>query len=220
MAKIKNQVISGKLGNVIYKTFNGKPYVIAAPEIKESQSEAHLDCKQAFGICGKLGASMSKIKVLRDHWEKSDVDAYSVRNKFSKINYTRILRLKNLSGVTLIYDSNPHPVNLTEYNFSPDGLTCMFKVSPVNNTCKEISMQGIVYLADPKEPGCDKYLSFPFVSANYTPVNGEDYTISARFTSQDAEKVKIYNIKNILLNLAFKNMQGEAEKFSETKIIE
>jgi hypothetical protein len=221
MAKVINNSMHGKIGDVLYRTWKDVQYVTPVPKKKTaSDSKAHKDNIQGFAVCCKLGAVMSRIMVLDDHWKNADVEAYMSRTKFVKFNRSRILPVGNISNVQLVSAVNLQPVNLKYYDFSVGELNCEFEIVPPDIFCKELSLQGIVQLAGPKYPAYENVMFFPFVSPNYRLTTQTALTMKAKFSSQDTELVKMYDNANVLLNLAFKDIQGKVRKFSETKYLE
>lgn len=70
MAKIRNNNISGKLGDKIYSSWHGRPYVRRMPEsVANPRTEAQQAHRHAFAAISKLSAAMKEGHAEGLHWK-------------------------------------------------------------------------------------------------------------------------------------------------------
>ena len=70
MAKIRNNNISGKLGDKIYSSWHGRPYVRRMPEsVANPRTEAQQAHRNAFAAVSKLSSAMKEGHAEGLHWK-------------------------------------------------------------------------------------------------------------------------------------------------------
>ena len=87
MAKIRNNEISGKLGDKIYSSWLGRPYVRRMPEsVANPRTEAQQAHRHAFAAVSKLSSAMKEGHAEGLHWKavRENLNTHSVFRNLNK----------------------------------------------------------------------------------------------------------------------------------------
>ena len=90
MAKIRNNEISGKLGDKIYSSWLGRPYVRRMPEsVANPRTEAQQAHRHAFAAVSKLSSAMKEGHAEGLHWKavREKLNTHSVFRNLNKDCY-------------------------------------------------------------------------------------------------------------------------------------
>lgn len=100
MAKFKNGHLSGKMGDVIHSSWNGRPYTRRKPEtVANPQTEAQQAHRAAFAEISRLSSAMKQGHSIGLHWHavREKLNTTSVFRKLNKdcygpdgIDYSRV----------------------------------------------------------------------------------------------------------------------------------
>ena len=83
-----NGYIVGKVGKLVGKVRDGKPYLAAAPKsYKMSMLPHEVDKRNIFTINAKVAPVIKADKIIFRAWQEADVKANNVHNKINSINY-------------------------------------------------------------------------------------------------------------------------------------
>ena len=95
MGRLKNIVlgnVTGKVGNVVFRTKGKKSYVYAKPQkVKVSQKPEAKKARSKFTPLSNFASFINSIPELKYFWTKSDIKASSTYHKISKENYPAFL---------------------------------------------------------------------------------------------------------------------------------
>jgi hypothetical protein len=217
MARVLNGLFRGRVGNMVFTVRDGKQFVRTVSEkYKPPVSENFRRSTTAFSLSSGLSSAIHKIKVFSDAWRRSKINAHSSYNKIMKVNLPRINTSVDLSNISLV-DGNIQSFSvLKNFIFSPGEISCIINTQKAPYFTKYASIQGVVYLFDPNDKRDKKNFEFVhFTGRNIEFAPGIDINYCAGFSSQQSEIIKSFNSRKIFFNIAFKNLQGEVEGFSE-----
>jgi len=210
---------SGKAGDVIFRVRNGKVYFCAAPgSRKKEPSEKAAKILSRFAFCSSFSSAAGKIRIFRELWGNSSVEAESLHNRIMKININRVKPEYDLSGLLLTPEGEKFESSLTAVQFN--GSRIFISFSPVEDATpgeKIISVQGVLLLTDPADEENKPFKLIPVYSKDedFAPgsplnfeINPDDYAI---------EMINAYRIRKIICNLIIKDLQNHPLKISAEK---
>jgi len=219
MAIFKNGLISGRLGDLVFKIVDGKQVVCRRPAgYTPPDTPQYKERILRFSFCASLNAAINNVKVFEEHWHKTKITGRTNLNKLLKFNLGKIKPGLDISTVSLVY--SPGYLCIIENSvFSDSGLTVTYNILNSPGLTEFSSLQGIILLKNPKDPLTDQYKFINFSTNDYPASQGDHITFTSQFSSQESEFINAYSTIHILLNLAFKDKKGYLLGFSGTEYI-
>jgi len=195
MAVVKQsiQVLSGKIGTVVYKRRGNINYVAAMPvKYKKSESPAALTARDRFKVLGALSKYLISSPRLKEIWNSSELDGIYAYHKILKAN-SPLLREHTLSVYNMIAPKTPEdPVDSLSLTKTELSLTLTDYVFPSKATAFQLNL--ILAFLQPKSPQTSS-LAFAFLKGDVQP-GTLNYTFQLSPTAvkyiDDFEKVIIY----------------------------
>lgn len=125
MANYRGERKSGKIGELIYSSWNGRPYVRRRPEkVANPQTEAQQSHRHAFAEISRLSSAMKEGHAIGLHWQavRQKLNTYCVFKRLNKGCYgTNGI---DYSHIRISQGSVSH-VAITSANVSPQGDVCV-----------------------------------------------------------------------------------------------
>lgn len=226
MARVtKNQMgLSGKVGNIVFITKkNGNTHARTAPtKYTTSYTEPAIEGREKFVFFNRLGQVISSNFTLDHFWRQVKLPGHT-GNKIMKLYYHDI-QSYDISNIGLVVSEDQF--TLTPESISLDEVTFEVVIGPLPaNEEKPISVintpvitaQGFVFLYNPaKKTAKNKFIFLPLASENLNTVMGQELKFRMKITYSQLKQMSKFPKRNILINLALKDLPGKPHRFSRT----
>jgi hypothetical protein len=218
MAKVKKNFLAipaGKVGDVVFKTWKGEPYVATKPSgYRKKDTEHHGKVSSAFLLNNGFCSTLNKISTIKAAWNDAENNAY--RN----MNSCNLKKLRNggsFETLSLLPFEPDFELPLMEVDFSERKLVVTPETYPGIFSAGEkyLSLHGILFLEDPVDKNNEAYSYIP-INSSIQNINDDGLIVENIFFSADTEVIKMYRSRKVLLNFSVKDKNGELVKFSKT----
>jgi len=219
MARVKNGLISGALGDLVYFVRNGEQFVRRRPDRRKLETKVEELHRQYFGMCSALGASVMELQVLKNAWESPDLKGDYPFSRFVTVNLPLILHEGGISKVRLVESPMLWFTELLGCTIDLQGIVAVFGINNFPRDASWVSAQ-IIFDTKQEEEGLET--TGHFFSITEPPVGiAEEVSFEHRFSPEEKEFIRTCTGKSLLLNLAYwDSYQNEVLGFSETKFFE
>lgn len=181
MATIKNfllQGISGRVGDIVYRTRNGKTYASSRPHYTKSDDPATLRRREKFALTVKLAKCINSIPELKYFWNKVKNSKMSTHNMITKCNYDCVSDNELVTVPKLTSDSFPLRVIGDKFSFSKNNISIVYSPTEypvINDNNKETCLKvvGIIHVSQPHNAD-EQYNSFFAVSSACYPISDDN----------------------------------------------
>lgn len=215
---------SGKVGNFVLRTRNGKTYAAALPaRYTLSFTEEAVSAREHFALMAKLSKAISDNFVLNHFWRTSEYPGESVRNKIEKYNY-HLIENDDLSTLELFKPDDLFRISTKEITFEENSFNIV--INPADLTCIEmitrikhrlISAQGFIFLLTPQAETFKEKLKFiPVSSPDVNTCLNEEVIFNFALSYKQAKQMNTSPVKKLIINLALKDSEGKPLKCSNT----
>lgn len=180
MATIKNfllQGASGRVGDIVYKTMNGKTYACSRPHYTKSNDPAALRRRGKFALTVKLAKCINSIAELKYFWNKVKNSKMSTHNMITKCNYDCVSDNELVTVPKLTSDSFPLRALGDKFSFSKNNI--IIEYSPIEypvindyNNEAFLKIVGIIHVSQPHNAD-EQYNSFFAVSSSCYSITDE-----------------------------------------------
>lgn len=213
MARIEDHILKnvrGKVGNVVIKVRNGKPYLAARPsKYTASQKPEEIHKRNKFKVNAKFAKCIKEAGILYKVWDKEKAPASNAYNKICKVNF-------NLCGPdrpTLKNVITPAGFDLpvVDIKSSPDNIKVELGEFKIGNSEKRLIIKLIVCFYEPKQ-NRNGYFELRSIE-NLEP----DWPMFIfKFNDEERKLTKNYKNKTVYLAAVTENEKGEIIRSSKT----
>jgi hypothetical protein len=222
MAAVKGSVIghlSGKLGLLSARTINGRTIMSARPaSFKESTTQRHADIKKRFAVTIAFAAKISELPALLEIWKLNKNPGISATNTIFQKNYN--LSSEQVPTLNNIITPDGFGTPVTAAAIAAGKLTgtlaAMDTVAKITSDCKNLSINAVVCLSDPKVESDPVYkilsVSKEVAAFQFT----QSYNLEIDFDVEDAAEIAKYNQKTVYLAVAIKSEDDQIVKYSKS----
>jgi hypothetical protein len=193
-------IISGRVGDVVYRHKNGKTIVSRRPD-KRCTPPSKLEIAQhtRFGISGQIAKSINSIEALKYFWKGVTAKNHAPYNKIFKANYGQLniedltgnINLVPLGGFTLAEGSIK--LNESDIVIQCTGLGRKSDFNPEAE--KYVIAAGIIILKNPKIQELRLYESITFKTERQPLSPGKELSIPFLLSVPEAGLYENYLIK-------------------------
>lgn len=223
MASLENNnlLLSGKIGNLVFRIRNGKVYITNAPKkYKISRTKAAKEGREKFLFFVKMASAIQSNFVLELAWKNDQSSKGTIVNKLMKLHYKDIVNY-NLSGFNLVNSEDQFLITPSGINYS--GMSISAIIAPLGSEQKistlmtpVISAQGFVLVFNPALKMKNKF-KFLTVSSSDLPVKvTEELNFSFMLNKVQVYALTTYPERYFLFNLVLKSSTGKPIRFSNT----
>lgn len=176
-------VISGRVGDVVYRHKNGKTFVASRPKKRCTAKSAYEEALQRkFGMTGKISKTINSLEVLKYFWRGVTSRNHATYNKIFKENYPRI-KIEDLSGFIQIVPMGGFDIKEGLIKLNESGIVIQCKELGENSNFdtkieKYVIAAGIIILKNPKIEDIPLYEVIPFETNKYLLYPGEYLSLS------------------------------------------
>jgi hypothetical protein len=219
MARVKNGLISGALGELVYYVRNGEQFVRRRPDRRRLETKVEELHRNYFGMCSALGASVMELQVLKNAWDNPDLKGDYPFSRFVTVNMPIILHEGGISKVKLVESPMLWLTELRGCIIDSEGI---LTVLGINNFPRGASWVSAQIIFDAMQEDEDLKTTCSFFSLTGPPKEiAEEVTFEYRYDPYEKEFIRTCTGKSLLLNLAYwDSCQNEVLGFSETKFFE
>ena len=218
MAIVKNFIggLSGRVGDKIYRNFNGKIVVSSAPTKyvipNDPESVAR---REKFLFISKIASAVLKNFIIKNLWAKANIKCISPYHKFIKINRPIVDNSYNVSFLRLIpNDCMNVKVSVKSILISKNEI--VVEIFPLSNSLNLsivkapiISVQGVLFFMNADKPNKEKFLAFPVSSDDVKSALDEVLTFNIKLDGEVLVHFDSYPLKKALLCMIMKTYSGE-----------
>lgn len=204
-------LLSGKVGDQVYRVVNGKQFVAALPKkYKKSNTKASVAAREKFLFFVKLNNAIRASFVLELTWKSSPLKGRSVMQKVMKKFYN-IIQDFDISNFDLCPEDPRFIPNLT--GIARTGTVINASFGPLDShqiylpDYPQLSAHGFVYLFNPQK----KRNRFEFIplSSGDTPSSADSLPFRFTLTNAQLKKINTYPEKVFLFMLVVKDKTGK-----------
>jgi hypothetical protein len=213
---------SGKAGDIIFRRRYGKSvFYVDSEKTKKIKSGKVKENNQKLSYCAAFSAALASIRAVNPAWLTYPVKAATVYNKIMKLNMKLIKAEADTSGMLLTPGEDKFDTSVTNCQINNTELIVEFSpCSKYYSTEKLISAQGILQLRSPKSGKLKQVKFLPVYSKDQDYVSGTQLQFIIKLDAQTKELISKYSEKNLLINLAIKDIQSFPESFSREGYVE
>jgi hypothetical protein len=213
---------SGKAGDLVFRRRHGKSVFYVCPDNSTKiRSEKVKENNFKLSYCASFSAALASVRALNTAWLTYPVKASTVYTKIMKLNMKQIKPEACISDMLLIPGDDKFDTSITDCRLNEKELLIEFApCSKYYSMEKLISAQGILQLRSPENDKLRQVQFLPVFSKDLDYVSGTQLLFSIKFDAQTEELVSKYSEKNLLINLAIKDIQSFPERFSREVYIE
>lgn len=213
MARIQKQIlgeIRGRVGNVVGKVRNGKPYIASRPSKYSISKLPHeVDKRNRFKVNGLFAKAIKENKFLYSIWDKKKAPASSAYNKLCKVNYRLCSTTRPTDKSLITPDGFPLPME--GMSFFPNKIEAEllpFDILPDENRVIFI-MLVCFYEPEKKE--------LPYFSLKYiTSYDLDDLKLTFNFKTTEEQTASEYKNRTAYLAAVTQDQAGNILRWSET----
>lgn len=224
MAKFKKEIlgkVSGAVGDVLFRTVNGKTIVGTKPSsFTPGNDQASLERRARFSMANKLARHIHSIYQLRSLWKSATpagLQPYNliVRTNYYNVTHTTVTdKIKlipylgfNVDIVSLTVDSNSLQLNL-------NGITPESGINPLSEL--QFQLVGVLYLSNPVEPQLNNYDFLRVTSTLQAVVLNTELNFQIPFLNQTSQFISQYQDIKAFLVLITLNSENNIVSYSNT----
>lgn len=213
MARIQKQIlgeIRGKVGSIVGKVRNGKPYIASRPSKYTMSKVPHeVDKRNRFKVNGLFAKSIKENKLLYGIWDKKKAPASSAYNKLCKVNY-RLCNTDRPTDKNLITpDGFPLPVE--SISFFPDKIEAELLPFDILPDEKRVMFILLVSFYEPEKK------ELPYFSLKHiTSYDLDDLKLTFNLNTTDKQTASAYKNRTAFLAAVTQDDTGNILRWSET----
>jgi len=190
--------ISGKLGDVVFRTIRGKTIICKRPVVRPTNNPAVLSRRKKFSVNTKLSKCINDIPECKYLWTKAARNKMSAYNAIIKANYKNVSDSKLFSAPYLI----PSSFSFEYYDFDVKYDSCELTINYskeifdfIRDYSKEkfIKVVGIIYCENNICAGSDPYCFINVSSCNYPLSESDTIKMSILLDSMTLNSLKQYS---------------------------
>jgi hypothetical protein len=207
---------SGKAGDIIFRRRYGKSvFYVDSEKTKKIKSGKVKENNQKLSYCAAFSAALASIRAVNPAWLTYPVKAVTVYNKIMKLNMKLIKTEGDISGMLLTPGDDKFDTSVTSCQLSDKELIIEFSpCTKYYGTEKLISAQGILQLRSPIDNKLSQVKFLPVFSKDQEYISGTSQQFIFKPDAQTEEIISKYSERNLLVNLAIKDIQSFPEGFS------
>jgi hypothetical protein len=211
---------SGRLGDFVYYTRNGKNIVSLRPISKKiCYSEKIVKARIRFGLFSRLCYAMNQDFMIKAVWKEFPITGYSNHNKQIKINYSLFTSEADLPAIQIFPNNPSFTAEAVESVLDEGILSITVNLSPeaariAEMVYPEISLHGVIKLSDNADEGAKPVKFLPLTSAGVPFVKNTLIVFRTTLLGENLLNVKDYPIKEFRAALVIHNQNGGAAFFS------
>lgn len=213
MARIEINILGvtrGKVGGVVAKVRNGKPYLASLPsKYTPSQKPQEIDKRNKFRVNGKFAKSIKETGILYRVWDKEKAPASNAYNKICKVNFKLCNADRPSEKNVITPDGFDLPVKgIKSYKDRIEAELAEFKIG---NKEKRLILKMIVCFYNPKQNG----MNF-FELRSIENLEPDWPTFIFKFNAKEIQLSNTYKNKTVYLAVVTESDKGEIIRFSKT----
>jgi len=224
MAKLKKEIlgkVSGAVGDVLFRTVNGKTIVGTRPSsFTPGNDQASLERRGRFSMANKLARHIYSIYQVRTLWKDITPSGLSPFNMIVRTNYYNVTHNTVTDKVKLIPDIG---FNVTVSTLTVDENSLQLSLAGITaesgiDTAAELQFQlvGVLYLSNPTEPQSIKYDFLRLVSVEQSLVLDTALNFQIQFVNQTSQFIAQYQDRKAFLALLTLDSDKNVVNFSNT----
>jgi len=225
MARISNYLgkISGKVGDVVYKSVHGKSYVCSVPsKYTAAMDPESIKRRSVFRFVNNFCSALNSILIIREIWKKK-AHNMSAFNFMIKLNYKNISE----SGVEhSLLSPQIYHFKFDVKEKSIEGLKIKITVLPLTNRSYifsniegRINALGVMILEEPDSLLTNKYAFIPLQSAEIETRLNTELEFVFQLNDVQAESIEKYPVRKFVFNLITVEKTGNPVKISDENCI-
>lgn len=217
MASLKNNFIAvpaGKLGNVVFKSRKGVPYIALKPDkYRIHNTEHRKKVSEGFLFASVFCSALNRNIMLKSAWKTSEETAYV---NMMSCNLKKIRSGAFFEELSLIPFQGCFEPVVTGININNEFLEFSFDAFGNMMGIKDIwiSLQGVLCLENPADPENKTFCFLSLNGGDQIILPGEPMLFRIKFSDIELERINSSISKKILINLITKDRDGRAMKFS------
>lgn len=224
MAKLKKNIlgqVTGALGEVVFKQFNGENYMATRPDsFMPGVDPESIARRSRFALAIRLARAINQSERLKSIWSIKTPAGVSVFNYIFKRNYPFVSPSGVSDGAMLIPDVG-FGVTVSAVNLTSTGLTVDISAIGTNAeiiTASEpnISMIAVLFLSNPADPLQPAYNYLTLESGNLSTTLNTALSFSALLTSQETQLFNLYQDQKAFFVLTTLDASGAVVHYSST----
>lgn len=224
MAKLKKEIlgkVSGAVGDVLFRTVNGKTVVGTKPSsFTPGNDQASLERRGRFSMANKLARHIHSIYQLRTLWKDITPAGLSSFNMIVRTNYYNVTHNTVTDKVKLIPDIgfnvtvNSLTINDNSFQLSLAGNNSESGIDPATEL--QFQLVGVLYLSNPVEPQLNKYDFLRITSIEQAVVLNTALNFEIQFVNQTSQFIAQYQDRKAFLTLLTLDADKNVINFSNT----
>jgi len=217
MAKLKNHFIAipaGKLGNVVFKSRKGVPYISLRPDKYRIRNTAYRrKVSENFLFAARFCSALNRNTLLKSLWQTPYETAY-IQMMGCNLKKTRSgSAFENLSLVPVQGSFEPVVAGISMNNeFLDISFNAFGNKIGINDIW--ISLQGVLCLENPLDPENKPFCFLSLNSGDSIVLHNEPMLFRTKFSDNETDLIKGYGSRKILIDLITKDKNGNPQKFS------
>jgi len=218
MARKKPSILgelSGKVGDLVYKIRDGKPYVSKAPETHTLSMLPHeIDKRNIQSVNGKFASLINKNALLKAAWGKEKKPCNCAYNKISQVNYY-LCEQDHPSEKAMMTPPGGFRFEAEDIKALPDRIEIMIRPTKLQKDENSIAYIMILCLWNPRRKG-KKTKPFEFLMPQDYITEGNK--VIFRFDKEGAVLFKKYKNKMRFLAAVTADKQNKIVRWSDTLV--
>jgi hypothetical protein len=224
MASLKKTILgrlNGGIGDIVFKTINGKNYVASKPgDIKVSNSPRSIEIRSKFKISIRFALAVNGMNLLKEIWNTAKPAGISSANFIVRTNYPQITQSGINNSASLVpgfgfsVDNPVLSINSDRLRVDINALgdnTGIVLASEPN-----LRMMSVVLLTSPTDPSQKPYEFISLSSLNVPTVLDAALSFIANLSSQQEQIFNQYQTRKIFCTIVSLNAEQNAVHYSST----
>ncbi len=213
MAKFEKNVLGmvrGKMGGMVAKVRNGKPYLASMPgKYTPSQKPYEIDKRNKFRVNGKFAKCIKETGILYRVWDKEKAPATNAYNKICQVNFK--LCDAERPSVQNVITPGGFDLPVVDIKSYQDRIEAELGGFTLHDNEKRLILKLIVCFYQPVQNGTD-YFELKSIN-NLEP----DWPLFIfKYDGVEKRLSQLYKSKTIYLAAVIENESGEIIRFSKT----
>jgi len=207
--------LSGRIGDKIYRTVNGRTIVSAVPEKREPLNTPEaIVRREKFLFLAKTGSAATQNFIIKSLWAKSYPRNLTAYQKFIKSNYPWVNKDYNIEGMHLLPDGcADFQVSVKNISISNiEILVNLHALTKGQNLSTDIapkaSVQGILLFMNPEAEMEDRFQTFSVSSDDIDSVLDEEMNFIIKPGGLIPVYFEKFPVKKVLLCMVLKSLNG------------
>lgn len=224
MAKLKKNIlgqVTGALGEVVFKQFNGENYMATRPDsFMPGVDPESIARRSRFALAIRLSRAIYQSERLKSIWDPKTPAGVSAFNYIFKRNYP-FVSPSGLSDGAMLTPEMGFGVGVTAVNLTSTGLTVDISAIGTNagiNIASEpnIGMTAVLFQSNPTDPLQPAYTYLTLQSPNISTNLNTALSFEAVLSNQETQLFNLYQDQKVFFVLGTLDASGAVVHYSST----